>query len=141
MAKHSARGLSNSKEEMAEWISWTSQMIRGSGVTFLLHFIFRTFPFSHFSFHLCLFLLFLTAIDLVMCAFVRNIVVILWQECSCLSLGDALAFFTPWYFITPGNVFLYYTLWTKYNSSLGVWKNTMSICWLFICPFVLEIFF
>jgi hypothetical protein len=42
-------------------------MIGESAVTFLFHFIFRTFSFSHFSFHLCLFLLFLTAIDLVMC--------------------------------------------------------------------------
>jgi len=55
MAKHSARGLSNSKEEMVEGI------------------IFRTFYFSHFSLHFCLFLLFLTVNDLVMCVSVGNI--------------------------------------------------------------------
>jgi len=48
-------------------------MIGESAVTFLFHFIFRTFSFSRFSFHLCLFVLFLTAIDLVMCVSVRNI--------------------------------------------------------------------
>jgi hypothetical protein len=50
-------------------------MIEESVVTLLFHFIFLTISFSHFSFHLCLFLLFLTAIDLVMCVFVRNITV------------------------------------------------------------------
>jgi hypothetical protein len=50
-------------------------MTRKSAVTFLLHLILCTFSFSHFSFHLCLFLLFLTAIDLVMCVSVRNIAV------------------------------------------------------------------
>jgi hypothetical protein len=50
-------------------------MIGESAVTFLFHFIFRTFSFSRFSFHFCLFLLFLTAIDLVMCVSVRNIAV------------------------------------------------------------------
>jgi hypothetical protein len=50
-------------------------MIGESAVTFLLHFIFRTFSFSHFSFHLCLFLLFLTTVDLVMYVSMRNIVV------------------------------------------------------------------
>jgi hypothetical protein len=50
-------------------------MIGESAVTFLLHFIFHTFSFSYFSFHLCLFLLFLTGIDHVMCVSVRNIVV------------------------------------------------------------------
>jgi len=47
-------------------------MIEESAVIFLFHFIFLTFSFSQFSFHLCLFLLFLTAIDLVMCVSVRN---------------------------------------------------------------------
>jgi hypothetical protein len=50
-------------------------MIGESAVTFLSHFIFRTFSFSRFSFHLCLFLLFLTEIDLVMCVSVRNIAI------------------------------------------------------------------
>jgi hypothetical protein len=48
-------------------------MIGKSAVTLLFHFIFCTFSFSCFSFHLCLFLLFLAAIDLVMCVSVRNI--------------------------------------------------------------------
>jgi hypothetical protein len=47
-------------------------MIMESAVTFLFHFIFSTFSLSYFSFHLCLFLLFLTAIDLMMCVSVRN---------------------------------------------------------------------
>jgi hypothetical protein len=38
-------------------------------------FIFHTFSFNRFSFHLCLFLLLLIAIDLVMCVSARNIVV------------------------------------------------------------------
>jgi len=50
-------------------------LIEESVVTFLFHFIFRTFSFSCFSFHLCLFLLFLTTIYLVICVSVRNIVV------------------------------------------------------------------
>jgi hypothetical protein len=48
-------------------------MIGESAVTLLLHFIFRSFSYSSFSFHLCLFLLFLTGIDLVMCVSLRNI--------------------------------------------------------------------
>jgi uncharacterized membrane protein len=35
-----------------------------------------------------------------------------------------------------GNVFLYYTLRTICNSSLGVWKNTLFVClfvYLFFC--------
>jgi hypothetical protein len=48
-------------------------MIGESVVTFPFHFIFRTFSFSRFSFHLCLFLLFLIAIDLVRCVSMRNI--------------------------------------------------------------------
>jgi hypothetical protein len=100
------------------------------------HFMFHTFSFSCFSLHLCLFLLFLTAIDLVMCVSMRNIAVSLWQVCSCLSLRDALGFFTLWCFLTSSNVFLYYTLRTMCNSSLGVWKNTLSVClFIFICPF------
>jgi hypothetical protein len=75
-----------------------------------------------------------------------NIAVSLWQVCSCLSLGDALTFFTLWCFLIPGNVFLYYTLWTMCDSSLGVWKKH-SVC-LFVyffclifysCLFVLKI--
>jgi hypothetical protein len=111
-------------------------MIRESAVTFLFHLIFHTFSFTLFSFHLCLFLLFLIAINLMMCVFVRNFAVSLWQMCSCLSLGDALAFFTPWYFLAPYNLFLYYTLWTMCDSSLGVWKHNLSVClFIFICLF------
>jgi hypothetical protein len=115
-------------------------MIRESAITFLFRFIFRTFSFSHFSFHLCLFLLFLTAIDLVMCVSVRNIDVSLWQVYSCLSFGDALAFFTLRCFLTSGNVFLYYTLRTML---IQVWRYRKTLCLfvcLFICHFVPENF-
>jgi hypothetical protein len=52
-------------------------MIGECVVTYLFHFIFRTFCFCFFLFYFCLFFffffLFLTAIDLVMCVPVRNI--------------------------------------------------------------------
>jgi hypothetical protein len=57
-------------------------MIGESAVSLLFHFVFCTFSFSRFSFHLCLFLLFLTAIDLLICVSVRNIVVRVCDRCA-----------------------------------------------------------
>jgi hypothetical protein len=101
---------------------------------------FRTFYFFPFSFY---FLSFYFWQQLIFwCLFLwDNISISFWQVFWCLNLGDALTFFTPWCILTLGNVFLYYTLKAMCNSSLGVWKNTLSVCLfvcLFICLFVLE---
>jgi len=111
---------------------------RGRCCKFSFPFYFMYIRFLSF-FILFLAILFLTTINLLILISVKNFVVSLWQVCSCLSLADALAFFTLWCFLTPGNVFLYYTLWTMCDSSLGVWKNTLSVClFIFSCLFVLK---
>jgi len=105
---------------------------RRNAVTFLFHFIFCTFSFSRFSFHLCLFLLFLTAIDLVICVSVRNFAVSLWQVCSCLSLEDALAFshFDVSLLLV---MYLYTTHWGQ--CVIQVWGYEKTLC-PFVCLFL-----
>jgi len=100
------------------------------------HFMFHTFSFSCFSLHLCLFLLFLTAIDLVMCVSVRNIVLSLWQVCSCLSLGDALPFshFDDSLLLV---MYFYITHWGQ--CVIQVWGYGKILC-LFVYLFLFVLF-
>ena len=112
-------------------------MIGKSTITFLFQFIFRTSIhdfFFFFRFISCIF----WQQSIFWCLFLwQNIAVNFLIGVLVFKFGGCPTFFTLRYFLPSSNVFLYYKLGTMCNnSSLGVWKETLSVIIFFFCLFV-----
>jgi pilus assembly protein TadC len=66
------------------------------------------------------------------------LLLVLLTSALVFKFGRLPSFFTPWRFLTSGNVLLYYTLRAMCNSSLGVWKTLCLLIFVFviICLFL-----